>query len=58
MNKFGDGVELWIDCELLFDEVFDRFHIMVRCALNRFDALTICFRKISNNGIDIRNRLL
>jgi len=43
---------------LLFDEVFDRFHIMVGCTFDRFDALTICFRKISNNRVDVGNRLL
>ena len=57
MNELRNRTEFWIVFELFFDEVLNGFDIMIGGAFDRFDALTIVFREIGDDGIDFSNRL-
>ncbi len=53
MNKFVNRFELFVVCKLLFDEVFNGFYIVVGCRFDVFDALSIGFAEVGNDGVKL-----
>ena len=51
MHELTHGIQLGIAGDFFLDEVFDGFHVVVRCAFDIFDTLRIFFREIINQPV-------